>query len=64
VEAVVEIENFVVPNRSLKPARNASPENAVGWLRAQVSEIGEVEPDWYVAAQLAPDDEVDQRVNW
>ena len=31
---------------------------------AQMGEGVEVEPDWDLAAQPAPDFEVDQRVNW
>ena len=31
---------------------------------AQMGEGVEVEPDWDLAAQAAPDYEVDQRVNW
>ena len=31
---------------------------------AQVGEGADVEPDWDIAAQPAPDYEVDQRINW
>jgi hypothetical protein len=31
---------------------------------AQMGEDGQIEPDWYLAGQSAPDHEVDQRVNW
>lgn len=33
-------------------------------MRRWVDEGVEVEPDWHLAAQPAPDYEVDQRVNW
>jgi hypothetical protein len=31
---------------------------------AQMGEDVQIEPDWYLAAQPAPDYEVDQRINW
>ena len=31
---------------------------------AQVGEGSQIEPDWNLAAQPAPDFDVDQRVNW
>ena len=31
---------------------------------AQMGEGVQIEPDWDLAAQAAPDDEVDQRINW
>lgn len=31
---------------------------------AQTREGVQIEPDWDLAAQPAPDDEVDQRINW
>ena len=31
---------------------------------AQMDEGVHIEPDWYLAAQPAPDYEVDQRINW
>ena len=43
------------------------PPLSVGWDacgEAQIDEGVEIEPDWDLAAQPAPDYEVDQRINW
>ena len=46
----------------ISPARG--PLLWAGCGEAQIDEGVEIEPDWDLAAQPAPDYEVDQRINW
>ncbi len=44
------------------PARGPPPWDGCG--DAQMGEGVEIDPDWYLPAQLAPDYEVNQRISW
>ena len=46
----------------ISPARGPPLWDGCG--EAQIDEGVEIEPDWDLAAQPAPDYEVDQRINW
>jgi hypothetical protein len=46
----------------ISPARGAPLWDDFG--DAQVGEGAQIDPDWDLAAQPAPDCEVDQRINW
>ena len=48
----------------IKPARGPPLWDGCDAQMGQVAEGVDVEPDWDEAAQVAPDDEAAQRVNW
>ena len=49
-----------------EPARISQVRGSPLWhgCDAQIAEVVEIEPEWGLAAQPAPDLAVDQRINW